>query len=228
MHRSGPDRWERLWRSFSLAVVLLGAPWEGIAVCGRFALSSDCVISSSAVPWVCPGSPKGTSSLFLRSTAVFSLRAISMDCRVSLKRREKGVRDSNPLLPRFGLPVSDSKKSSECSPESFPPFVEASEAAWGSVCSAGGACPAGVVAVAGTMVLCRWARLACSSRSLVVGIWPPPASRFRDFDRPLTRDAGLRVYCLFRTASCNVLSQRGMARRGAFNEITACSRSSFD
>ena len=138
------------------------------------------------------------------------------------------MKDSDLLWPKSGLPVSDSKKSSESSPESFPTFVEASEATWGPVCSAGGACPAGVVAVAGTMVLRRWARLACSARSLVVGIWPLPASRFHDFDHPLTQDAGLIVYCLFRTASCKVLSQRGMARRGAFNEITACSRSSFD
>ena len=139
-----------------------------------------------------------------------------------------GKKVLTPLLPRSGLPVSDSTKSSEFSPKSFPTFVEASEAARGSVCSVGTTGPTGVVASAGTMVLRRAALFACSARWLVVGTWPAPASRFRDFDRPLTRDAGLRVYCLFRTASCSVLSQRGMARSGDFNEITACSSSSFD
>ena len=79
--------------------------------------------------------------------------------------------------------------------------------------------------------MCRLALLACSARSLVLGIWPLLASLFVDLERPQTQDAGLNVfsvYCRFRTASCSALSHLGIARRGALSEITPCSKSSLD
>ena len=138
-------------------------------------------------------------SLFLASAGILFLCASSMKFRDSLKRFAKGV--SDPLLSNSGLPVRDSRKSS--SSESFPPWTEAFETARDRISVAGavagpvaGACSlvtlAGREEVAGTIVLRRLALLACSARSLVLGIWPPPASLFLDLERPRAREAGLK------------------------------------
>ena len=118
--------------------------------------------------------------------------------------------------------------------------MEASEAAWGQVsvvavaASAGvetrstGAVGFGEAGLTGTIVLSCLALFAWSTRSLVLGTWPPPASLFLDLERSRTREASLKVYRLSRTAACSALSHRGIARRGPLSDIITCSKSSLD